>query len=116
MKTKFFVLICAAVSMVACGGGNNQPTTCSHDHHHDHVDAANVKKIIAAQVFIKPEKVNDFIALSQDLVEKSRAEVGNISYTLYQNPLDNTKFLVFEEWKNQAAVDFHFATDRKSVV
>ena len=73
--------------------------------------AAGVKKVISAQVFIKPEKVDAFVAATKDLIEKSRAEAGCISYSLYQDPQDKTKFLFFEEWKNQAAVDFHFDTD-----
>ena len=71
----------------------------------------SVKKIISAQVFIKPDKVDTFLAATKSLVEKSRAEEGCISYTLYQDPQDKTKFLFFEEWKNQAAVDFHFSTE-----
>ena len=111
MKTRIFVLMCAVVAMSACGGS----TQSSHNHeghdHHDHAHAAEVKKIISAQVFIKAEKVDAFLALSKDLIEKSRAEAGCISYSLYQDPDDKTKFLIFEEWKNQAAVDFHFATE-----
>ena len=110
MKTRIFVLICAAVAMAACGGNSQSSTSCTHDHDgHDH--AAEVKKIISAQVFIKAEKVDDFIAETKDLIVKSRAEAGCISYSLYQDPQDKTKFLIFEEWKNQAAIDFHFATE-----
>ena len=82
--------------------GNPAVTSCSSD---------DVKKIISAQVFIKPDKVDAFLALTKDLIEKSRAEAGCISYSLFQDPHDKTKFLFFEEWKNQAAVDFHFSTD-----
>ena len=71
----------------------------------------SVKKIISAQVFIKPDKVDAFIAATKSLIEKSRAEEGCVSYSLFQDPQDKTKFLFFEEWKNQAAVDFHFATE-----
>ena len=73
--------------------------------------AGEVKKIISAQVFIKPDKVETFLAATKSLIEKSRAEEGCISYSLYQDPQDKTKFLFFEVWKNQAAVDYHFSTD-----
>ena len=130
MKTRIIVLICAvaAVMMTACCGRNSQSSSscskekaCSHESAKDAEKAccpaakaactAGLKKIISAQVFIKPEKVDAFIAATKDLIEKSRAEEGCISYSLYQDPQDKTKFLFFEEWKNQAAVDFHFATD-----
>ena len=70
-----------------------------------------VKKIISAQVFIQAEKVDEFLEATKSLIEKSRAEEGCISYSLYQDPRDKTKFLFFEEWKNQAAIDFHFSTE-----
>ncbi len=100
------ILLPVAVLMVACGNKGQQTQTHEHEH-----DMSKVKKVIGAQVFIKPEKVVDFLAVTDDLVTKSRAEAGNISYTLYQDPKDNTKFFVFEEWKDQAAIDFHFATE-----
>ena len=132
MKTRIIVLICAAMMMVACGGGGGKSSSscCSHGGEQKACSkdakscagekscckqatacAGSVKKIISAQVFIKPDKVDAFIAATQSLIEKSRAEEGCVSYSLYQNPQDKTKFLFFEEWKNQAAVDFHFATE-----
>ena len=132
MKIRILILFSVAVLMAACCGGNSQSSSsCSK--HEDNAKAcckdaatkadektcckeatactSGVKKIISAQVFIKPEKVDAFIAATQGLIEKSRAEEGCVSYSLYQDPKDKTKFLFFEEWKNQAAVDFHFATE-----
>ena len=105
--------------IVACGGNSGKKSCCSTDEKAScsaHAEkacckAAEVKKIISAQVIVEPEKVDDFVAFSVDLIEKSRAEEGCISYSLYQDPQDRTRFLFFEEWKNQAAVDFHFATE-----
>lgn len=68
-------------------------------------------KIITAHKFIKPEKVSEFIEFTKDAIAKSRAEDGCISYTLYQDPSDSTKFIFFEQWKDQAAIDHHFSTD-----
>ena len=126
MKTRFFVFICMATMLSACCGnkGNSQSaadaccssTTCSNPAVSSCsveaacCKAADVKKIISAQVFIKSDKVDAFLAATKDLIEKSRAEEGCISYTLYQDPHDRTKFLFFEEWKNQAAIDYHFST------
>jgi quinol monooxygenase YgiN len=72
--------------------------------------AADGKKIISAKFQIKPDKVDSFLAAFKPLIAGSRAEPGCISYTLYQDPSDRTAFLVFEEWKSQAAIDAHFAT------
>jgi len=73
--------------------------------------ACTAKKFISAKVYIKPEKVESFLTATQELIEKSRAEEGCISYTLFQNPTDETSFLFFEEWRNQAAIDYHFETE-----
>jgi len=116
MKTKFFVLAFAAIVMAACGGsGSNSSKGCCKGEGQTcqsaSVGCCQVKKVISAQVFIKPEHVDAFLAASVELIERSRAEEGCISYSLYQDPNDRTKFLFFEEWKNQAAVDFHFSTE-----
>jgi quinol monooxygenase YgiN len=130
MKTRIFILFSAAVMMAACCGRNSQSSSCQKKQecsaHSEKpacckeaaktdekacCHAAEVKKVISAQVLVKPEKVDAFIAATQDLIEKSRAEAGCISYSLYQDPQDKTKFLFFEEWKNQTAVDVHFATE-----
>ena len=121
MKIKILVLICAAAMMAACGGNSQSSSSCPHQDGEKACcaetgekaccSAADVKKIISAQVSIQPEKVDAFLAATKDLIEQSRAEEGCISYSLYQDPQDKTKFLFFEEWKNQEAVDFHFATE-----
>ena len=131
MKSRIIVLIGVAMMMGACcGGGGKSSSSDKHDCAKTcgkeaavacasekscsmscTKAEASVKKIISAQVFIKPDKVDAFIAATKDLIEKSRAEEGCVSYSLYQDPRDKTKFLFFEEWKNQAAVDYHFATE-----
>lgn len=69
-----------------------------------------MKKLITARLKVRADQVDAFIAKAAGLVAASRAEAGCISYTLYQEPADRTSFFFFEEWKDQAAVDFHFAT------
>ena len=115
MKTRIIVLICTAVIIDSCGGNSQSSSCCETAEKACCMEAAscpvNVKKIISAQVFIKSDKVDAFIASTKDLIEKSRAEAGCVSYSLYQDPQDKTRFLFFEEWKNQEAVDFHFSTE-----
>ena len=117
MKPKFFVFILAVVMMSACGGGSASKSCCSHGEATcckegaGCASAANAQKTIIAQIFIKPEHVDAFLAATPDLIAKSRAEAGCITYNLYQDPNDRTKLLFFEEWKNQAAIDFHFETE-----
>lgn len=67
--------------------------------------------MIVAKLSIKPDKIKAFTEAAKEMIEKSNKEPGCISYQLYQDPYDNTKFVFVEEYKNQAAVDAHFATD-----
>jgi quinol monooxygenase YgiN len=67
------------------------------------------KKIITARVYLKPEKVADFIAAARFIIDSSQAEAGCESYMLYQNPYDKTKMIFVEVWKDQVAIDNHFS-------
>ena len=66
-------------------------------------------KMITARLFIHPENVTDFIEAAKSMIDSSNAEPGCISYMLYQNPYDHTQLIFVEEWKDQAAIDTHFA-------
>ena len=86
-----------ALAAVCCGNGKETPV------------ANTGKKLIGAKLTIKVEKVEEFIAAAKTIMAASRAEPGCISYTLYQDPYERTVFFFFEEWKDQDAIDFHFA-------
>ena len=66
-------------------------------------------KIIAAKIFIQPEKTAEFIELFKGMTERTLTEPGCTGYQLYQDPYDPSKFLIFESYMNQAAIDAHFA-------
>jgi quinol monooxygenase YgiN len=68
------------------------------------------KQLIGARLQVKAEQVEAFTAAAKAVIAASRAEPGCISYTLLQDPYDKTVFFFFEEWKNQQAIDDHFAT------
>jgi len=67
--------------------------------------------MIVANVSVKPEKVKAFTEAAKEIIEKSNKEAGCKSYKLYQDPYNSTKFVFVEEYKNQAAIDAHFASD-----
>ena len=74
------------------------------------VATAGAKKIIGARLQVKAEKADEFVAAAKACIAASRAEPGNISYTLLQDPYEKTTFFFFEEWKSQQAIDDHFGT------
>jgi len=65
---------------------------------------------VIARVKARPGKVNELVSLLSSLVEPTRKEPGCISYTLLQNNQDPTDLTLVEEWKNNAALESHFAT------
>ena len=67
--------------------------------------------MIVANLTIKADKVKAFTDAAKEIIEKSNKEPGCKFYQLYQDPYNNTKFVFVEEYKNQAAVDAHFAAD-----
>lgn len=67
-------------------------------------------KIVAKTKF-KPECLDDVKAIVKELVEKSRAEEGNISYTFNQSIQDPTIMTMIEMWEDKAAIDRHNASE-----
>ena len=70
----------------------------------------NMIKIVAKN-YVKPECVQLFKDTAKELIEKSRAEEGNIFYTLNVSKNDPNTLVFIEDWKDQAAIDFHNHTD-----
>ena len=99
---KTLVYLFAAASLLLNGGCCQ---TCSTDTAATSCD----KKLIAAKVSVKPDQIQGFIAATPDILAASRAEPGCVSYTMYQNPHEPASFFFFEQWKDQAAIDAHFA-------
>lgn len=46
-----------------------------------------------------------------DLVVLTTKEVGNVFYRLHEAAGDSCHFIIYEQWKNQAALDFHMQQD-----
>ena len=104
------LLICMAVFSSGCStrksGESTMPTESVLA-----TPANDYKMMIVAKLSVKPEKVNDFTAAAKEIIEKSNQESGCTFYQLYQDPYDASKFVFIEEYKSQAAVDAHFATE-----
>lgn len=62
---------------------------------------------IVCHMKVMAEKVDDFKAVAKEIVEKSSAESGNISYTLNQNIKNPQELTMIEVWKDQTAINEH---------
>lgn len=67
-------------------------------------------KIVARTKF-KEECVETVKELARELVLKSRAEDGNISYTFNQSIKDSTVLTMIEYWKDKEAIATHNASE-----
>lgn len=66
---------------------------------------------VAAKFLVKKEKVDEVKSITQDLIDKTRKEEGNITYELYQD-IDNQQIFTFiEEWESTKALQDHMKTE-----
>jgi quinol monooxygenase YgiN len=64
--------------------------------------------VITGAARVKPEQRETMLKIGTEQVRNSRAEAGCVSYHFYEDVLEPNSFFFYEEWKDQAAVDFHF--------
>ena len=67
-------------------------------------------KVVAKHV-IKDGSKEALTAILEELVQKTRLENGNISYSLYEALNDPNVVTMLEEWESQEALDAHMKTE-----
>lgn len=66
---------------------------------------------IIAKHYVKPDQVNDFIALAKELVQKTNQnDAGCIHYGLFQHRNSPQILTFMEEWEDQESLDRHMAS------
>lgn len=66
---------------------------------------------IVAKNKLKSGAKEGYLKTAQELIRKSRAEEGNISYSLFGDIHDENVVTFIEEWKDQNAIDLHNASE-----
>ncbi|QEY26744.1 putative quinol monooxygenase [Neisseria zalophi] len=69
---------------------------------------SNIK--VTAIIIVKPEYRHELLEVFRQLVAASRGEEGNIRYDLHQDTENENRFIFFENWQNQAALEKHGTT------
>jgi quinol monooxygenase YgiN len=111
MKARLFVLL-FCMALVSSSYGNKKPgENTKGSANLTQTTVSDFGMMIIAKVSVKPDKIKAFTEAAREIIAKSNKEPGCKSYQLYQDPYDNTKFVFVEEYKNQAAIDAHFASD-----
>lgn len=67
--------------------------------------------LITAKASVLPEDRDSYHALAREQVKNSRKEPGCLDYGYYEDAMEPGTFIFVEKWKDQAALDFHFAQD-----
>ncbi|WP_028400355.1 putative quinol monooxygenase [Ectobacillus panaciterrae] len=68
--------------------------------------------MITLQVYmtINPEHCEEFLEKAKVLTAATQAEEGNISYRLYEDVEQRNRFVMLEEWADEAAIEAHNKT------
>ena len=66
---------------------------------------------ILAKIIVKDDCIEEFQKTAAQLVEKSRAEEGNVSYALNQNIKRPCEHVFMEVWKDEEAINKHNASE-----
>ena len=105
MKNAILILILImSVVLVSC----KQKTAPATQKATETIHPAQSLKMIVAKIFVKPGKEEEFIKSAKMIVDSTHLEQGCLEYTLYQDPDNRSNLLMFERYKDQAAIDTHF--------
>jgi quinol monooxygenase YgiN len=66
---------------------------------------------VVAKLILKPGAKDAVIEIARELVEKTRLEAGNISYSLNADVNDPSVVAFIEEWQSQEVLDEHMASE-----
>jgi quinol monooxygenase YgiN len=111
MKAKLFIVLIGVVIFMSSFGNRNSSLINLNSDNMTKAAIEENEMMITAKLSIKPEKIKDFLIVAKEMIEKSNKESGCKSYQLYQDPYNSTMFIFVEAYKNQAAIDAHFASD-----
>jgi len=65
--------------------------------------------IVTGRVKVRPDAIDDALAVSLEHVERSRQEPGCITHSVHRNVEDEFLLFFYEEWEDDAALKAHFA-------
>jgi len=109
----FLSLLTITVIATACnlsavvGNKNSEPVADRGDRERIETQEVSVPVVLAATLKVKPEKRELFLKLATATLEPTRAEIGSISYSFYEESNVPNTFLYFEEWTSREALAKH---------
>ncbi|MDR3348789.1 MAG: antibiotic biosynthesis monooxygenase [Acidaminococcales bacterium] len=67
--------------------------------------------VVLAKMSVKPERQAEFIERARPVVAATRAEKGNVSYTLYKSTENERELIYVEEWESKSALALHLESE-----
>jgi autoinducer 2-degrading protein len=67
--------------------------------------------VVCVTVHVKPEKLSDFIAATRVNYEGTRKEPGNVRFDLLQGEDDETRFFLYEVYRDKDGFGAHHASE-----
>ena len=104
-KIGIMLMVFAMAGLMACKDGGTQSDVQAATE--AYVQPVKEKTVIVARVAVKAGQEKAFIEIASKLVEATRKEEGNLFYTLYQSTENPSEFIVYEEYKDDAAFEAH---------
>ena len=108
MKKIGIILIAFAMAgIMGCKEGEKESAACCAEEACCQETPQKEKTVIVARVIVKPGQEKAFVEVASQLVTATRAEEGNLFYTLYQSTENPAEFIFYEEYKDDAAFETH---------
>ena len=110
-KIKSLIVLFVLVGMISCNENNKTETITMEKETVEVQQPKKEKKTVIARVFVKEGQEAAFTEVATTLLNATRAEKGNISYTLFQSTTDPKEFIFYEEYKNEEAFAAHGSSE-----
>ena len=112
-------IICFAATTVSLSAKNSLPAGLSGDNRQCTVSEndknmnarTDNEVIITSRISIKPDHIDAFIKLAENIIAETRKEKGCLEYYFLQDPFNPTGFFFYEKYKDQESQIFHSGQD-----
>lgn len=105
------IVLFVLIGMISCNENNKTETTTMEKETVEVQQPKKEKKTVIARVFVKEGQEAAFTEVATTLLNATRAEEGNISYTLFQSTTDPKEFIFYEEYKDEKAFAAHGSSE-----
>ena len=106
-KIGIILMAFVMMSVMACKEKQSEETSCCEESEACCMQQKKEKTVVVARAAVKEGQEKAFIEIASKLVAATRAEEGNLFYSLYQSTENPSIFIIYEEYKDDAAFEAH---------